>query len=305
MGIAFIFPGQGSQYAGMGRAFYEKFTLAREVFQRANETLGFDLTKLIFEGGGELNKTVNTQPAILTVSFAIYTVLKELYPELKPMLVAGHSLGEYTALLSAGVLEFEDALKLVRYRAQYMQSAVPEGEGGMAAVIGISPEEVAKLCQEVEGVVEPVNFNSPIQTVVAGQAKAVKDLVRLAKSRKIKAIPLKVSVPSHSSLMRVAGEKFKEKLKEVSFKDAQTPVVQNYTAQAHTKAQEIKENLYLQLFNPVRWVESVEFMHSQGVDTFIEIGPKNVLTKLVTQILPSVKAFNVERVEDLEKLKEV
>ena len=186
-----------------------------------------------------------------------------------------------------------------------MQSAVPEGEGGMAAVIGISPEEVAKLCQEVEGVVEPVNFNSPIQTVVAGQAKAVKDLVRLAKSRKIKAIPLKVSVPSHSSLMRVAGEKFKEKLKEVSFKDAQTPVVQNYTAQAHTKAQEIKENLYLQLFNPVRWVESVEFMHSQGVDTFIEIGPKNVLTKLVTQILPSVKAFNVERVEDLEKLKEV
>ncbi|RTZ68761.1 MAG: [acyl-carrier-protein] S-malonyltransferase [Aquificaceae bacterium] len=305
MGIAFVFPGQGSQYAGMGKDFYENFPSAKEVFQRANEALGFDLTKVIFEGGDELNKTVNTQPAILTVSFAIYTVLKELYPELKPTLVAGHSLGEYTALLSAGVLEFEDAVKLVRYRAQYMQSAVPEGEGGMAAVIGIPPEEVAKLCQEVEGIVEPVNFNSPIQTVVAGQAKAVKELVKLAKSRKIKAIPLKVSVPSHSSLMKEAAEKFKEKLEEVSFKDAQIPVVQNYTAKAHTEAQEIKENLYLQLFNPVRWVESVEFMHSQGVDTFIEIGPKNVLTKLITQIVPSVKALNVEKVEDLEKLKEL
>ncbi|RTZ61192.1 MAG: [acyl-carrier-protein] S-malonyltransferase [Gammaproteobacteria bacterium] len=305
MGIAFVFPGQGSQYAGMGKDFYGNFPSAKEVFQRANEALGFDLTKVIFEGGDELNKTVNTQPAILTVSFAIYTVLKELYPELKPTLVAGHSLGEYTALLSAGVLEFEDAVKLVRYRAQYMQSAVPEGEGGMAAVIGISPEEVAKLCQEVEGIVEPVNFNSPIQTVVAGQAKAVKELVKLAKSRKIKAIPLKVSVPSHSSLMKEAAEKFKEKLEEVSFKDAQIPVVQNYTAKAHTEAQEIKENLYLQLFNPVRWVESVEFMHSQGVDTFIEIGPKNVLTKLITQIVPSVKALNVEKVEDLEKLKEL
>jgi len=302
MGLAFVFPGQGSQYAGMGKDFYENFPTAKEIFDMANETLQFDLTRLIFEGGEELNKTVNTQPAILTVSFAIYSVLKELYPDLKPQFVAGHSLGEYSALLSAEVLDFEDALRLVRYRAEYMQSAVPEGKGGMAAVIGIPPEEVAKLCEEVEGLVEPVNFNSPIQTVVAGEAEAVKKLVRLAKSRKIKAIPLKVSVPSHSSLMREAAEKFKEKLQEVTFKNATTPVVQNYDAKPHTEAEEIKENLYLQLFNPVRWVESVKYMTLQGVDTFIEIGPKNVLSKLIAQTVEGVKTLNIEKVEDLEKL---
>ena len=302
MGLAFVFPGQGSQYTGMGKDFFENFPTAKEIFDRANETLQFDLTRLIFEGGEELNKTVNTQPAILTVSYAIYSVLKELYPELKPQFVAGHSLGEYSALLFAEVLDFEDALRLVRYRAEYMQSAVPEGKGGMAAVIGIPPEEVAKLCEEVEGLVEPVNFNSPIQTVVAGEAEAVKKLVRLAKSRKIKAIPLKVSVPSHSSLMREAAEKFKEKLQEVTFKNATTPVVQNYDAKPHTEAEEIKENLYLQLFNPVRWVESVKFMTSQGVDTFIEIGPKNVLSKLIAQTVEEVKTLNIEKVEDLEKL---
>jgi len=302
MGLAFVFPGQGSQYAGMGKDFYENFPTAKEIFDRANETLQFDLTRLIFEGGEELNKTVNTQPAILTVSFAIYSVLKELYPDLKPQFVTGHSLGEYSALLSAEVLDFEDTLRLVRYRAEYMQSAVPEGKGGMAAVIGIPPEEVAKLCEEVEGLVEPVNFNSPIQTVVAGEAEAVKKLVRLAKSRKIKAIPLKVSVPSHSSLMREAAEKFKEKLQEVTFKNATTPVVQNYDAKPHTEAEEIKKNLYLQLFNPVRWVESVKFMTSQGVGTFIEIGPKNVLSKLIAQTVEKVKTLNIEKVEDLEKL---
>jgi [acyl-carrier-protein] S-malonyltransferase len=303
MGIALVFPGQGSQYAGMGKDFYEKYPTAREIFQRADEALGFKLSELIFEGGPELNQTVNTQPAILTVSYAVYRVLKELYPDIKPQFVAGHSLGEYTALLAAEVLDFEDAVKLVRHRAQYMQSAVPEGQGGMAAIIGISPQEVEQLCQEVEGTVEAVNFNSPLQTVVAGEAKAVRELVKLAKSRRIKAIPLKVSVPSHSSLMREAAERFKEKLREVPFKNASIPVVQNYDARPHTDAQEIKENLYLQLFNPVRWVESVQYMHSHGVDTFVEIGPKNVLSKLITQIVPSAKTLNVDKVEDLERLK--
>ena len=303
MGIAFVFPGQGSQYAGMGKDFYERFPTAREVFERANEALGFDLKKLIFEGGEELNKTVNTQPAILTVSYALYRVFKELFPQVEPKFVAGHSLGEYTALLAADVLDFEDAVRLVRHRAEYMQNAVPEGRGAMAAVIGIPPEEVAKLCEEVDGVVEPVNFNSPVQTVVAGEAEAVKKLVKLAKSRRIKAIPLKVSVPSHSSLMREAALKFKEKLQEVPFRDAKVPVVQNYDAKPHTKGEEIRENLYLQLFNPVRWVESVLFMTSSGVDTFIEIGPKNVLSKLIAQTVDGVKTCNLDKVEDLEKLK--
>lgn len=303
MAIAFIFPGQGSQYAGMGKDFYENFPSAKEVFEQANEVLGFDLKNLIFEGGNELNLTVNTQPAILTVSYAILRIIKEQFPQLKPVFTAGHSLGEYTALLASDVLPFEEALKLVRYRAEYMQNAVPEGKGAMAAVIGISPEEVKKLCEEVEGIVEPVNFNSPIQTVVAGEAEAVKKLVRLAKSRKIKAIPLKVSVPSHSSLMREAAEKFKEKLNGVEFKNANPPVVQNYDAKPHTEAEEIKENLYLQLFNPVLWVDSVKYMFSRGVDTFIEIGPKNVLSKLITQIVPEAKTLNVDKVEDLERLK--
>jgi [acyl-carrier-protein] S-malonyltransferase len=304
MAVALVFPGQGSQYAGMGKDFYENFETAKEIFEKANEVLGFDLKNLIFEGGEELNKTVNTQPAILTVSYAIFRVLKEQFPDLEIEFVAGHSLGEYTALLAANVLDFENAVKLVRYRAEYMQNAVPEGKGGMAAVIGISPEEVKKLCEEIEGIVEPVNFNSPIQTVVAGEAEAVKKLVKLARSRRIKAIPLKVSVPSHSSLMREAAEKFKEKLNEVPFRDAKTPVVQNYDAKPHIKAEEIKENLYLQLFNPVRWVDSVIYMKEQGVDTFIEVGPKNVLSKLIQQTVEGVKVCNLDKVEDLEKLRE-
>ncbi len=304
MGLALVFPGQGSQYVGMGKDFYENFDDAKEVFERANEVLGFDLKGLIFEGGDELNKTVNTQPAILTVSYATYRVFKKLFPQAEPKYVMGHSLGEYSALLAAGVLGFEDALKLVKYRAEYMQNAVPEGKGAMAAVIGIPPEEVEKLCREVEGVVEAVNFNSPIQTVVAGEAEAVKKFIKLAKTRRIKVIPLKVSVPSHSSLMREAAEKFKEKIEEFNFQNATVPVVQNYDAKPHTEAEEIKENLYLQLFNPVRWTESVKFAATDGVSTFIEIGPKKVLSKLITQTVGDVKVCNVDKVEDLDKLKE-
>ncbi len=304
MSIALVFPGQGSQYGGMGKDFFENFPSAAEVFKRADEALGFRLSEIIFEGKPELNLTINTQPAILTVSYAIYTVLKELHPDINPAFVMGHSLGEYGALLAANVLSFEDAVKLVRKRAQYMQESVPEGKGAMAAVIGIPPEEVKALCDEVEGLVEPVNFNSPVQTVVAGEADAVKRLVKLAKSRRIKVIPLKVSVPSHSSLMKEAAEHFKEELQKVEFKNASVPVIQNYDAQPHTDAEEIKENLYLQLFNPVRWTDSVREAFGRGVDTFIEVGPKNVLSKLIAQTLEGVKVCNIDKVEDLDKLKE-
>ncbi|NPB04915.1 MAG: ACP S-malonyltransferase [Aquificae bacterium] len=303
MALALVFPGQGSQYAGMGRDFYAQFEEAREVFERADAALGFKLSRLIFEGGEELNRTVNTQPAILTVSYALYRVLKKLFPELSPAFVAGHSLGEFSALLAAGVLEFEDAIRLVRKRAELMQSAVPEGKGAMAAVIGVSPEEVEALCREVDGLVEPVNYNSPLQTVVAGEADAVKKLIRLAKSRKVKVVPLKVSVPSHSSLMREAAERFREELERVPFKDAAVPVVQNYDARPHTSAEEIRKNLYLQLFNPVRWTDSVRLMVSEGTDAFLEVGPKAVLSKLISQTVEGVKVCNLDKVEDLEKLK--
>ena len=304
--LAIVFPGQGSQYAGIGKDFYENFSTAREVFERANKALGFDLKSLIFEGSSELNKTINTQPAILTVSYAIYRVLKEHFPELEPKFVAGHSLGEYSALLAAGVLNFEDAVRLVRYRAEYMQNAVPEGKGAMAAVIGIPPEEVKELCNQVgnEGIVEPVNYNSPLQTVVAGEVQAVKKLLKIARSKRIKAVPLKVSVPSHSSLMKEAAEKFKEKLSEFEFSDAKIPVVLNYDAKPHTKAEEIKENLYLQLFNPVLWVDSILYMKDHSIDVFVEVGPKNVLSKLIKQTVEGVKVCNFDKVEDLEKLGE-
>jgi len=305
MGLALIFPGQGSQYVGMGKDFYENFESVRTVFEKANEILGFNLTQIVFNEEKLLNKTIYTQPAILTVSYAIYQVFKSLYPNIKVLYTAGHSLGEYSALLASNALTFEDALQLVRKRAEYMQNAIPEGKGGMAAVIGISPDEVRELCKQVNGIVEAVNLNSPLQTVVAGEAAAVKEFLKIAKAKKIKVIPLKVSVPSHSSLMREAAEKFKGELKKVTFRNAQIPIVQNYDAKAHINAEEIRINLYLQLFNPVRWTDSVKYMVNHGVNTFIELGPKNVLSKLVKQIVPNVQTYNIDKVEDLKKLETI
>lgn len=303
--VAFVFPGQGSQYVGMGYDFYKEFAEAADVFHSAETALRYNLSQIIFKGPEEeLNRTINTQPAILTTSLAIYAVLKaQGFPV--PDFVAGHSLGEYTALAVAGGVELFEAVRLAHLRGKYMQEAVPEGKGAMAAVLKLPPEKVeeaCKLAQEV-GVVEPANYNSPEQTVISGEKEAVERASQIAKEMGGKVIPLKVSVPSHCSLMKPAADTFKLKLAQTPIRNLNLPIVQNYTAKAHTMAPEIRENLYRQIFSPVRWYQSVLYMVEQGVDTFIEIGPKNVLSKLIQQTVPQVRVFNVEKVEDIEKVK--
>ena len=304
--LAYIFPGQGSQYVGMGYDFYKAFSSATDVFHLAEKALRYDLPSLIFKGPEEeLNKTINTQPAILTTSIAIYRVMREMgFPE--PDVVAGHSLGEYSALVVAGGVEFFEGVRLASIRAKYMQEAVPEGKGAMAAILKLSPkavEEVCKKAQEV-GVVEPANYNSPEQTVISGEKQAVERAMEIARQMGGKAIPLKVSVPSHCSLMKDAADAFRIKLAQTPIRNLAIPLVQNYTAREHTMAYEIRENLYYQLFSSVKWFQSVQYMVEKlGVGIFVEIGPKNVLSKLIQQTVSGVSVFNVEKVEDLEKVK--
>ncbi len=306
--LAYIFPGQGSQYVGMAYDFYKEFYQAAEVFHTAEHALRMSLTdflETIFKDpNGKLNSTVYTQPALLTASYAIYRVMEEEGLP-KPDYVAGHSLGEYTALLVAGCIDLSSAVRLTYSRAEYMQSAVPEGKGAMLAILKITPAQVEEICKEAQdlGVVEPANYNSPYQVVISGERKAVEKAGLLAKSRGAKVIPLKVSVPSHCSLMKPAAEALGIKLSQTPIKHALIPVVQNRTAQEHTRAAEIRENLKEQLFLPVKWYQSVKYMVSKGVDTFVEIGPRNVLSKLVLQTVKEVKVANVEKPEDLEKVR--
>ncbi len=302
--LAYVFPGQGSQYVGMGYDFYREFSESADVFHSAETALRYNLTDIIFKGPEEeLNRTVNTQPAILTTSLAIYAAMKARgFPE--PDFVAGHSLGEYTALAVAGGVELFEAVRLANLRGKYMQEAVPEGLGAMYAVLKLPPEKVEEACRLAQeyGVVEPANYNSPEQTVISGEKTAVEKAGEIAKQMGGKVIPLKVSVPSHCSLMKPAADAFRLKLAQTPIKNINIPIVQNYTAKAHTMAPEIRENLYRQIFSPVRWFQSVLYMVEQGVDTFVEIGPKNVLSKLIQQTVQNVRVFNVEKVEDLEKV---
>ncbi len=305
--IACVFPGQGSQYVGMSYAFYREFHQAADVFHTAEEALRMslpDFLDVVFKGPEEkLNSTVYTQPALLTASYAIYRVMRDAgFPE--PDYVAGHSLGEYTALLAVGGVDLTFAVRLTYDRARFMQSAVPEGEGAMSAVLKIPPSEVEEICREARpaGVVEPANYNSPVQTVVSGEKPAVERAGELARERGARVVPLKVSVPSHCSLMRSAADALRIKLSQTPVRNIEIPLVQNHTAREHTRASEIRENLYRQLFSPVKWYQSVEYMVEQGVDTFVEIGPKNVLSKLIQQTVKDVRVFNVETPEDLEKV---
>lgn len=294
--LAFLFPGQASQYPGMGKDLAEKFPAAREVFEKADRALGFAISQLCFEGPEDaLKLTENTQPAILTVSVAVLRVLEE--KGVQPDCVAGHSLGEYSALVAAGALEFSDAVRVVRNRGRYMQEAIPPGEGAMAAIMGLSPATVEQICKRAADgeVVAPANLNSPEQTVISGHAAAVKRAVELASQSGAKrAVVLPVSAPFHSPLMRPAQEKLEADLRAIAFAPLRVPLVTNVDAEAITDSEEARGSLVRQVSLPVRWEESVRELIGLGVTTFVEVGPKNVLSGLLRQIERSVHCFNVE-----------
>ena len=312
MKTAFVFPGQGAQKVGMVKDLYDNYPVVKELFEEADDALHFSLTKLIFEGPDEeLMKTSNTQPAILTASTACCRVLQQ--EGLTPDIAAGHSLGEYSALVAAGSLSFADAVRTVRLRGQFMQEAVPLGEGAMAAILGLDEEKIKEICAQVSsqgGVVQAVNFNCPGQTVIAGSAKAVEtaaDAMKAAGARR--AVMLHVSAPFHSTLMEPAARRLAEVLDTITIQDAQIPVVANVNGQMETKAADIKEALVKQAASPVLWEDSVRYMMENGVETFIEVGPGKVLTGFVKKIDRSFTGQNVEDLASLEKtlayLKEV
>lgn len=301
---AFLFPGQGSQYVGMGKDFYENFRVAREVFEEANDALGFSISRLCFEGPeDQLKLTENTQPAILTVSVACLRVLQK-EKGLVPVLAAGHSLGEYSALVASEALNFADAVRLVRLRGRFMQEAVPVGEGAMAALLGMEREAVERLCEEVaQGeVLTPANFNCPGQIAIAGHVRAVERAIERAKQQGKKAILLPVSAPFHCPLMRPAGERLAEALSEIEVNDLRIPVVTNVEARINTSKERVKELLVAQVSSPVRWEDSVREMIRNGAEGFIEVGPGKVLTGLLRRIDSGRFAANVEDVKTLNGL---
>ncbi len=303
--IAFVFPGQGSQTVGMMKELYSNYSVVREVFKEADEALGFGLSSLCFEGPeDQLRLTYNTQPAILTCSIAAMKVLNE--NGIKPDIAAGHSLGEYSALVAANAISFADAVRTVRKRGQFMQEAVPVGQGSMAAVLGLDGDKIIEICQNAEAVtgkaVQAVNFNCPGQVVIAGAVegvnKAIEDLKAAGAKR---AILLPVSAPFHSSLMQPASIRLAEELKNVKFHDAQIPVVANVTAQEVTSATEIQELLVKQAAMPVLWETSIRNMVAGGVTTFVEVGPGKVLSGFTKKIFKEVIGLNVEDEASLEK----
>jgi [acyl-carrier-protein] S-malonyltransferase len=302
--LAFIFPGQGSQYAGMGRQLYECYPAARQIFAEADASLGFTLSRLCFDGPAEeLQHTVNAQPAILTVSVACLRVLQE--KGVVPDVVAGHSLGEYSALVAAEAMNFAEAVKIVRKRGQFMQEAVPLGTGGMAAVLGLEVPTVQEICQRASGsgVVEAVNLNCPGQVVIAGEMQALELACRLAREAGARrCVPLAVSAPFHSSLMRPAGEKLARELERVTIADPRIPVVANVTADYVTSGEEVKKLLVQQVYNPVRWEESMRRLIADGVQAFVEVGPGTVLCGLLRKINRQVRCWSVQDPESLEKV---
>ena len=300
---AFIFPGQGAQSVGMGKDFYDNFDVARKLFEEADDALGYSIKRMCFEGSEEdLKLTANTQPAILVVSVIVNELLKA--EGVKADIAGGHSLGEYSALVAAGSLKFRDAVILVHKRGQFMQEAVPVGEGAMAAIIGLDDATIIKICADASefGEVQAVNFNCPGQTVIAGKVRGVEVAVeRLKSAGAKKAVILPVSAPFHSTLMAPAAQKLALELDKVELDDAAFPIAANVSGELETSATEIKRNLVTQADHPVKWIACVEAMENFGAETFIECGPGKTLCGFNRRIDKKIRSLNVEDLDSLKK----
>ena len=304
--FAMVFPGQGSQAIGMLADLATQFPVVEQTFKQASDALGYDLWQLVQQGEAEeLNQTWRTQPALLAASVAVYRVWQQQYPDLKPELMAGHSLGEFSALVCADVLDFEQAITLVELRGRLMQKAVPQGTGAMYAIIGLDNQAIIDACAQAaqDEVVSAVNFNSPGQVVIAGNKSAVERAAELCKQAGAKrALPLAVSVPSHCALMKPAADQLAVALESITFKTPTVPVINNVDVKQEKNADEIRNALVRQLYNPVRWTESVEKMTTSGVQILFEIGPNKVLTGLTKRIN---KALDAHAVNDIASLSAV
>jgi [acyl-carrier-protein] S-malonyltransferase len=305
MSIAFLFPGQGSQSVGMGRDLVDKFPAAKAVFEEADDALGYSLSQLCFEGPEDkLKLTEYTQPAILTVSVAAARVLAD--HGITAALAAGHSLGEYSAHVAAGTLTFADAVRTVRLRGQFMQQSVPEGKGGMSAILGLDAGRIGELCQQASDehncVVAPANLNAPEQTVISGEATAVTRAGELCKEAGAKrVVPLSVSAPFHCKMMEPAAERLAAELERIVINDPQIPVASNVDARMISRRADVRDCLIRQVTGAVRWVECVELLKTSGATTFIEVGPGKVLSGLMRQIDRAQKMLNVEDGDSLQK----
>jgi [acyl-carrier-protein] S-malonyltransferase len=305
---AILFPGQGSQIVGMGSEFYNNFSTVRKIFAEADERLGFKISKIILQGPeSDLKLTQNTQPSILLVSYSIFTVLKnEFNFDLKKIkYFAGHSLGEYSALLCANSLSFQDALHLLFERGKSMQEAVPVGKGGMLAILGSEIEEINNYISQIksDGICEVANDNAHGQIIVSGNVETIEELKNILKKNKKKCITLPVSAPFHCSLMKTASIKMKEKIETVNFKKPDFEIISNVTALPVNSLEDIKKFLVQQIYSKVRWRESIIFMGEKKIQDFIEIGPGKVLSSLVKRILPNSNSFNINSIDDIKNLK--
>ncbi len=302
--ISIVFPGQGSQSVGMGKEFYNNFEEVRLYYEKAEKIVGYDIKKVIFEGTQEqLSQTEYTQPSVFLTSYITFIALKTRLPNIleKVSYVAGHSLGEYTAVCVSEALDFEQTLNTVKTRAKIMSEVGKKNPGGMIAVLGIPKEQLQQYCNTIKQqgyTVEPVNFNTPQQIVVAGEIKGIEELQVLLNQNKVKSIKLNVSGAFHSSLMNEAQKIFSQTLDKLNINNAIIPIVMNYDASPHTNKKEIIENLKLQINHPVLWEDSIKFMYENGVDTFIECGPGKVLSGMIKKIVPEVKVFTTDNLDN-------